>query len=446
MEFKLPVQVNNAIRLLKDNGFEAYCVGGCVRDMVMGIEPHDYDITTSATPDEMKAVFKGFRIIETGIKHGTLTVISDGMPLEITTYRVDGEYLDNRHPESVSFSRKLCDDLSRRDFTVNTLCCNEEEGIIDLFGGINDINSKTIRCVGEPDRRFNEDALRIIRGLRFSAVLGFEIEKETAKSILKNKDLLSNIAIERIREEFTKLICAEHIFGLIRDYHEVIEVFIPEYKALKGCEQNTPYHLYDVFEHSLRAVEAIEKDKILKLTMFLHDIAKPVCKTTDENGRDHFKGHAVVGSGEAQKILERMKYDNKTVCAVCSLISIHSLPVPNTKPEAKHFLNLYGEECYKGFIKVRRADLAAKANSHCQDERLERMESFLYEIIKNGECYTLKQLSVNGNDLKLIGIVNGKQISKVLSLLLDEVIEEELENKKDELLKRAKEYTQTADA
>jgi tRNA nucleotidyltransferase (CCA-adding enzyme) len=439
----LPQQVNNAIRLLKDNGFEAYCVGGCVRDMVMNKEPHDYDITTNAAPDEMKRVFDGFRVIETGIKHGTLTVISDGMPLEITAYRVDGEYLDNRHPETVTFSRELKDDLSRRDFTVNTLCYNEDEGIIDLFGGIEDINNKTIRCVGEPDKRFSEDALRIIRALRFAAVLGFEIEPETAKSILTNKDLLSNIAIERIRDEFTKLICADKVYGLLNEYHTVIEVFLPEISALRGCGQNTPYHIYDVFEHTLRAVEGIENDKTLRLTMLLHDIAKPVCKKTDENGQDHFKGHAFVGSGEALNILKRLRYDNKTVDKVCKLIAIHSLPVPNTKAEAKHFLNEHGVENSLDFIKVRFADLSAKANPHCQDERLERFRGFIDEIITNNECFTLSQLEVNGNDLKETGITNGKAINRVLSVLLTEVMEESIENKKEALLKRANEYAKT---
>lgn len=439
----MPSQVNTALGLLKDNGFEAYCIGGCVRDLVMGKEPHDYDITTSAAPEEMKTVFAEYRVIETGIKHGTLTVIIDGIPLEITTYRIDGEYLDNRHPETVSFSRNLKDDLSRRDFTVNTLCYNEDDGLIDMFGGIDDINNKIIRCVGEPDRRFNEDALRIIRALRFAAVLGFNIEDETAKSILKNKDLLSNIAVERIREEFTKLLCADKVCEILREYREVIEVFIPEYKALYGCKQNTPYHIYDVFEHSIRATESIENNKLLRLTMFLHDIAKPVCKKTDENGRDHFKGHAMVGAGEANDILKRLKFDNKTVEKVCKLISMHSLPVPNTKVETKHFLNEYGETNSRDFIKVRCADLSAKADPHLQDFRLERFKGFIDEIIDNNECYDLSQLAVNGNDLKEIGITNGKAINQVLSVLLTEVIEESVENEKDVLIERAKEYTKT---
>jgi len=443
MRFTLLSQVNTAIRLLKDNGFEAFCVGGCVRDMVMGKAPHDYDITTNATPEEMKAVFAEYRVIETGIKHGTLTVIIDGIPLEITTYRIDGEYLDNRHPETVSFSRNLKDDLSRRDFTVNTLCYNEDDGLIDMFGGIDDINNKIIRCVGEPDRRFNEDALRIIRALRFAAVLGFNIEDETAKSILKNKDLLSNIAIERIREEFTKLLCADKVCEIFRNYREVIEVFIPEYKSLYGCEQNTPYHIYDVFEHSIRATDGIENDRVLRLTMFLHDIAKPVCKKTDENGVDHFKGHAMVGAGEANDILKRLKIDNKTVEKVCKLISMHSLPVPNTKIEAKHFLNEYGETHSRDFIKVRFADLSAKADPHLQDFRLERFKGFINEIIDNNECFELSQLAVNGNDLKEIGITNGKAINQVLSVLLTEVIEESVENKKEALLQRAREYAKT---
>ena len=439
MNYRLPSQVNIAIKLLEKSGFEAYAVGGCVRDTVMEKEPHDFDITTSAYPEEMKEIFKSFRVIETGIKHGTLTVIIDGMPLEITTYRIDGEYQDNRHPENVSFSRNLKDDLSRRDFTVNTLCFNEKDGLVDLFGGVDDIHNKIIRCVGEPDKRFNEDALRIIRALRFSSVLSFEIEEKTAQSILRNKELLNNIAVERIREEFTKLICGKNAFDIIMKYHGVLEQFIPELSPLCGCEQNTNYHLYDVLEHTARALANIENDRILRLVMFFHDIAKPLCKTTDLNGFDHFKGHAALGEIMTRDILKRLKFDNATVNRVSRLVGLHSERTPKDKTEAKLMLCETGVEDYKAFMKIRKADCLAKANPHSHDEKLKNMQSFLDEIEKNGECYSLSELNINGNDLKELGFKNGKKMSVVLRALLMEVIEEEIPNENEALRQRASE-------
>ncbi len=438
MELHLPEKVNRAIKLLKDNGFEAYAVGGCVRDMIMGIAAHDFDVTTSALPEETEKVFEGFRIIETGIKHGTVTVIIEGEPIEITTYRTDGDYLDNRHPESVNFSRNLKDDLSRRDFTVNTLCFNENEGLIDLFGGTEDIKSGIIRCVGEPDKRFNEDALRIMRAIRFSCTLGFDIEKSTSESIIKNRELLRNIAAERIREEFTKLLCGKSVRDTLNKYRCVLEVFIPEYADLFGCEQNTPYHIYDVAQHSLAAVDFIENDKDLRLTMFFHDIAKPLCKTTDENGRDHFKGHALAGYVISKEILKRMRYDNKTVEKVSTLIKIHSAASPRSKAEAKFFLSNIGEERYRNFMKVRRADCFAKANPNSHDEKLKKMQEFLDEILKNDECFSLKQLNIDGNDLKAMGI-KGEKINLALNSLLTLVINGDCENDRDKLIEKAKE-------
>ncbi len=437
MKLSLPEQVNTAIELLYGGGFEAFAVGGCIRDLIMGKTPNDFDITTSALPEQTKSIFKDYRIIETGIRHGTVTVIIDGMPLEITTYRIDGDYKDNRHPESVSFSENLKDDLSRRDFTVNTLCCNERSGLVDLFGGTDDIKNKIIRCVGEPDKRFCEDALRILRGIRFSSVLGFGIEKKTAESIINNRFLLNNIAVERIREEFNKLICGKNALNVITEYHSVIETFIPEFSALFGCEQNTPYHVYDVAEHTLRALSFIENDLDLRLTMFFHDIAKPECKTTDINGTDHFKGHAVIGEKMTADILKRMKYDSKTVNKVSRLVGLHSERSPKSKTEAKLMLCEIGEEYYKEFMKIRRADCSAKADPHSHDEKLKNMQLFLDEINRNNECYSLKQLDINGTDIKALGITDGKQISKILTTLLFAVIEEKCANEKDKLIKYA---------
>ncbi len=438
MNFKLPEKVNNIINLLKADGYEAYAVGGCVRDMVMGIEPHDFDITTSALPEETEKVFANFRLVETGIKHGTVTVISEHEPFEITTYRIDGDYLDNRHPESVSFSRNLKDDLSRRDFTVNTLCFNETDGIVDLFGGTEDIKKGIIRCVGDPEKRFSEDALRIMRALRFSATLGFSIEKETARCIHSQKDLLKNIAAERIRDEFTRLITGKNAMSVLREYHDVIEVFIPEFAALFGCEQNTPFHIYDVAEHTLHALDSAENDRVLKITMLFHDIGKPLAKTTDINGIDHFKGHATIGAKMCVDILKRLRYDNKTVERVSTLVAIHSECCPKTKAEAKLMLCEVGEEYYRNFMRVRRADCLAKADPHSPDKELKKMQALLDEITENNECYSLKELKINGNDIKALGVTDGKAINRILQKLLFEVIRDNKKNSKSRLIARAK--------
>ena len=401
MNFKLPEKVNSIIKLLKANGYEAYAVGGCVRDMVMGVAPNDFDITTSALPEETMRVFKDYRIIETGVKHGTVTVICDHEPFEITTYRIDGDYLDSRHPESVSFSRNLKDDLARRDFTVNTLCYNEEDGLIDLFGGVGDIENGLIRCVGDPEKRFSEDALRIMRALRFSATLGFSIDGETARCIHSQRDLLKNIAVERIRDEFTKL-------------------------------------LYDVGCHTLHALRAIENEKVLKTTMFFHDFGKPKAKFTDSHGVDHFKCHASIGAEMSREILKRMRYDNKTVEKVSTLIGIHSEPSPKTKTDAKLLLSEVGEENYRDFIKVRHADCLAKADPHSHDEKLKVMQDLLDEIIENNECYRLSDLKIDGNDLIKLGFTDGKDINFALQILFIEVLVDNEKNNRSYLVSRAK--------
>ena len=433
-----PKPVEKALQMLYNANMEAYAVGGCVRDSLLGKTPNDWDITTSATPKEVEQVFEGYRVLETGIKHGTVTVLLDGTPLEITTFRVDGQYLDARHPESVSFSRNLLDDVTRRDFTVNTLCWNPQTGVVDLCGGIADLQKGILRAVGEPDRRFQEDALRILRGLRFSATLGFKIEAETAKSILRNRQLLTAVSAERIQEEFTKLLLGKNAAKVLREFHEVIEVFIPELTPLLGCPQHTPYHCYDVFEHTLHALESIENDEILRLCMFFHDFAKPACRRTDKAGTDHFKGHEKAGAELVRPILLRLRYPRKTVDTVTELIAIHDTKAPKSKMEAKQLLRKIGVDNYRALIKIKRADNLAKADPHAIDKKLLQMKKYLSEILENGECYSLKALTVNGNDLKSVGISDGPEMHRVLDALLDAVIADTCPNEKDALLCFAK--------
>lgn len=440
MEIHAPAQVQNALRLLAENGYEAFAVGGCVRDCLLGKTPADWDITTSALPQETKAVFHKYKIVETGIQHGTVTVLTPDMPLEITTYRIDGLYADLRRPETVSFSRNLRDDLARRDFTVNTLCWNEASGVIDLFGGLQDLQDHTLRTVGKADARFHEDALRILRGLRFSAVLGFTLEAETAASILQNRALLSHIAAERIREEFSKLICGKNAAAVLSAYAPVISVFIPQLQDILHCPQNTPYHCYDVFTHTLKALESIAPDEQLRLCMFLHDFGKPASHRIDANGISHFKGHEALSADLAEQILTRLRYPAKTIRNVTDLIRIHDTKAPKNKIEAKQLLSKIGEEKYRMLIQIKRADNRAKANPHAIDEKLANMERFLEEILSHNECYTLETLCINGNDLKHAGLESGAQIGQMLSTLLAAVIEEKCPNEKPALLAYAKQH------
>lgn len=440
-EIKAPVQVKTALRLLQDNGFEAFAVGGCVRDCLLGNEPDDWDITTSARPQKTENVFQEYRLIETGLQHGTVTVILDGMPLEITTFRVDGDYLDARHPESVTFTHTLRDDLARRDFTVNTLCWNETEGVVDLFGGTADLQHKILRAVGDPDTRFREDALRILRGIRFASVLGFTLEEKTANSILRNRQLLAAVAKERIRVEFGKLLCGQNAAQILKRFYEVIEVFIPELRPLVGCPQNTKYHCFDVFHHTLTTLENIPPAEIPRLCMFFHDFGKPACRRTDADGTDHFKGHEQKSAEIAEPILRRLRYDNRTVKTVTERIRIHDTKSAVTKIQAKKLLSKIGVENYRALIDMKRADCRGKAAPHAIDEKLQKMHALLTEILENNECFSLKQLAVNGNDLKEIGITDGKEIKVALDALLLAVIEERCPNEKAALLEFAKQLS-----
>ncbi|MGN0572099.1 MAG: CCA tRNA nucleotidyltransferase [Candidatus Fimenecus sp.] len=433
-EIHAPEQVKVALRRLHENGFAAYAVGGCVRDSLLGKTPLDWDITTDALPEETERVFGDCRLIETGVQHGTVTVLFDGLPLEITTFRVDGDYLDARHPESVAFTRSLKEDLLRRDFTINTLCWNEQDGVVDLCGGLFDLQNGVLRAVGDPDRRFSEDALRILRGIRFSSVLGFTLEDKTAESIFQNKQLLSKVAAERIRVEFSKLLCGKNAAAVLDKYREVIAVFIPEVRALFDCPQNTVYHCFDVYRHTLAALENIEPTEKLRLCMFFHDFGKPLCRKTDANGTDHFKGHQKVGAEIVEPILKRLRYDNSTVKTVTGWIAIHDLKSPKTKIEAKQLLSRIGVDNYQALIEIKRADCRGKATPHAIDEKLQRMEAFLAEILENNECYDLRGLAVNGDDLKAAGITDGKEIRDTLNRLLEQVITEQCENECSALL------------
>lgn len=433
-KIKIPEYALIAMKELQKNGFDSFVVGGCVRDSLMGKTAHDWDMTTSAEPEETLRVFRNFRTIPTGIKHGTVTVLIDKQPLEITTFRIDGDYKDNRRPDSVRFTRNIENDLSRRDFTVNAIAYNEESGIVDLFGGLEDIKNKIIRSVGDPDRRFNEDALRIMRALRFSATLGFETEEKTAESIKRNKHLLKNIASERIRVELEKLLLGDYSEKILLDFSDVIFEIIPELKSTLNTSQNCPYHIYNVYEHIVKSVALSEKNKYIRLAMLLHDIAKPDVKTTDKNGQDHFKGHAPLSADIAYNILKRLRFDNKTVNLVTKLILHHDDRLYNSPQNIKKHASQHGFPFLYFLDQVSRADILAQ-NPEMSDRLFvcDKYISELKNLEKETPCLKISDLKIDGNDLIKLGF-SGKEIGQKLEFLLNKVIKNEVENKKEKLI------------
>ena len=436
---RLPDQVAEAIERLELAGFEAYAVGGCVRDTLMQREPNDWDITTSALPEQTKLCFPDKRTVETGIKHGTVTVLMDGMPLEITTYRCDGEYLDNRHPSSVNFTSRIEDDLSRRDFTVNAMAYHPVRGIVDLFGGQADLAAGRIACVGDAEVRFGEDGLRILRAIRFASVLNFEIEEKTAEAIHACRDLLSNIAAERIREELCKLVCGVGAVRILREYVDVLAVFLPELLPCVGFAQNTKYHCYDVYEHMLKSLEQVQgKDLCTRLAVFLHDIGKPQCYTEDENG-GHFKGHGAVSERICADVMRRLRFDNATGDCVVRLVAYHDRPLSAEPKAVKRLMQRLSDEDILRLMEVKRCDRIAHASGYdLPPEELAQIPQVMRQIRESDACFSLKSLAVNGKDLMRLGVPAGKQIGSILEALLERVIDGDLPNDREALCEAAK--------
>ena len=439
MGIAIPPQAAVVLDRLDQSGYEAYLVGGCVRDSLLGRPPGDWDAATSARPEETERALSGFRVIGTGLRHGTVTVLSSGMPVEVTTYRVDGDYSDGRHPDSVSFTASLTEDLSRRDFTINALAYSPAAGVVDHFGGMEDLAMKRIRCVGDPDRRFQEDGLRILRALRFSSVLGFSVEAQTAESLVRNRALLDRIARERIQAEFTKLLCGRDAGKVLRRFREVIAQFIPELAPCFDFMQHNPHHIYDVWEHTLHCVDAAEPQPVLRLTMLLHDIGKPACFSQDEAGVGHFYGHVSKSADLAKAILTRLRYDKKTGTAVEALVRSHDLPMSPEPKVMRTRLNRLGEYQLRMLLKVAAADVKAKAPEDLRRlKTLESCEKELENILSQKECFSLGGLAVGGNDLLAIGIEKGPEIGETLRALLAAVIAGRCTNSRAALLQYAK--------
>lgn len=430
------------ISLLLDNGFDAYAVGGCVRDSLMRREIGDVDIASSATPQELEKVLTANKIkyVETGLKHGTVTAIINHEPFEITTFRSDGDYADNRHPTSVEFIRDIETDLARRDFTINAIAYNEKQGIVDLYGGQADIENRLIRAVGDADKRFKEDALRIMRALRFASVLGFDIEECTKKAIFSNKELLKNIAAERLFAELKKLLLGDNAEKVLLDYRDVIAVIIPELVPCFDYPQNTKWHIYDVYTHIVKSVALCPKKDYIRLTMLFHDIGKPYTKTVDSKGSDHFKGHPLKSAEIASQILKRFKASNDLYRKVIKLIEVHDFYIKPNKPNIKHWLCELGSDLTLDYIDVKIADLGSHNLQLSQEEidTLYKIRQLTAAIIESGEPYQISDLKINGSDVKSLGY-SGKQIAEVLNYLLEQVIDDPSKNNESTLIQLIKE-------
>ena len=437
MKMNLPEKVNFIIGTLKKHGFEGYAVGGCVRDTMLGRMPQDWDITTSARPEQVKELFK--HTIDTGIQHGTVTVMLDHEGFEVTTYRIDGEYEDARHPKEVQFTSNLLEDLKRRDFTINAMAYNEEEGLIDAFDGVEDLERGVVRCVGNPMERFSEDALRMLRAVRFAGQLGFEIDEATKEAIHELAPTIAKVSAERIQVELVKLMTSKHPEQIKTAYETgLTNVFLPEFDAMMETGQNHPHHCYSVGEHTIMALKTAPADKVVRLTMLFHDIAKPLCKTTDEEGIDHFYGHPDKSSEMAVKILRRLKFDNETTRRVSALVKIHD-QMP--KLEAKYVrrtLHKNGIEQYPALFAVKYADILAQS-TYMREEKLadlKRYETLYEEILNEKQCLSIKELAVTGSDLIAFGMQPGKEIGETLNRLLELVLEHPEWNTKEKLLEQ----------
>ena len=440
MKIELPRKVVLIIKNLQRHGYDAYAVGGCVRDSILNRKPEDWDITTSAKPEQVKRIFR--RTVDTGIEHGTVTVLIGKDGFEVTTYRVDGLYEDGRHPKEVTFTSRLEEDLKRRDFTINAMAYNDDERLVDAFGGMRDLNYHLIRCVGDPKERFSEDALRILRAVRFSAQLAFPIEPETAEAIKSLAPNLEKISAERIQAELVKLLVSDHP-ERIQDACElgITKVVLPEWDDMVGVKQNTPHHKYDVAAHTVHALRSVKNDKVLRLTMLFHDMGKPVMKTTDENGRDHFKGHAIASEQIAKTVMKRLKFDNDTIRKVTKLVAYHDYRMEPTGANVRRAMHEIGAELFPYYLAVRLADTKAQSSY----ERREKLENIIQirelyrNALRNKECVTLKDLAVTGTDLINLGIAPGKELGTLLNELLDMVIEDPAWNQKGKLCDYVKE-------
>ena len=437
IKIDLPKNVKFIIDTLESAGYEAYAVGGCVRDSILGRTPNDWDITTSAKPLETKALFK--KTFDTGIKHGTISVLLGKEIYEVTTYRIDGEYEDARHPKEVTFTAELKEDLLRRDFTINAMAYNPTSGIVDLYGGIEDLKNHVIRCVGVPHDRFSEDALRIMRAVRFAAQLDYTIEEKTQEAIRELAGTLSKISAERIQVELIKLLTSDHPEFLKLAWElGITKVILPEFDRAMESEQNNPNHAYSVGEHSLKVMQYLPPDKVMRLAGLFHDIGKMDTKTTDEKGVDHFYGHPEVGAKIAAEVFNRLKFDNDTKTKVCRLVECHDWFIGAVPSHIRRYMNRIGEEFFPMIFDFNKADIMAQSfyNREEKLEDLEVLKEAYLKVKEAGDCINIKDLVITGSDVIKAGVPAGPGVGAVLKALLEEVLDNPAKNNKDYLLSR----------
>lgn len=448
MQIILPDKVKLIIQTLQDEGFEAYAVGGCVRDSLLGRIPDDWDITTSATPIEVKALFR--RTVDTGIQHGTVTVMFGKDGYEVTTYRIDGKYEDSRHPKEVIFTPSLSEDLKRRDFTINAMAYNDTVGLVDMFDGLNDLENHVIRAVGNPIERFSEDALRILRAVRFSAQLKFEIEKNTLNAATELRDTLRKISAERIRVELLKLIMSKNPEKLCALYETgIIKVILPKLNTMFETPQNNPHHIYDVGMHTVEALKhscgfddelSADEKKILRLALLFHDSGKPYVKSTDENGIDHFYNHSLKSEELTVEMMRDLKFDNDTIARVRRLVKYHDHTSKCSYPKVRRSMVSIGPDLMKLWFIIRECDVYGQ-NPETRDGKLKDIEEYRVvcnEIFASNDCLTLKDLAVTGKDLIECGIEKGPKIGETLNMLFEHVLDVPDHNNKEYLLNMIK--------
>ena len=435
----IPEKVQRILNTLTEHGYEAFAVGGCVRDSLLGREPKDWDITTSAKPLQVKEIFS--HTVDTGLAHGTVTVIMGREGFEVTTYRIDGEYTDSRHPKEVAFTPDLREDLMRRDFTINAMAYNPKAGLIDEFGGVQDLQKGIIRCVGNSENRFTEDALRMLRAVRFAAQLDFEVARQTKDAILRLADNLQKISAERIAAELVQLLISGHP-QRIRDAYflGITRVILPEFDRIMETGQTNPHHCFSVGEHTIHAMQHTGRDKVLRLAMLFHDMGKPDCKSTDSKGIDHFYGHPERGEVIARQVMKRLKFDTDTLRHVCALVRWHDDNPVLKEEKVRRTVRKIGIEQYPALFMVKRADILAQSE-YKRQEKLTYVDDYqkLYQdIIKHGDCLDVKQLAITGRDVMALGIPQGKQIGEVLNKLLELTLDDPAKNERLYLLEQVK--------
>lgn len=429
-----PVPATKALAMLEAAGFEAYLVGGCVRDGLRGVPPHDWDVCTAARPEQVReALGADFSVLDTGLRHGTVTAVREHIHLEITTYRAEGTYSDGRRPDDVTFVGRVEDDLSRRDFTINAMAWSPMRGLVDPFGGRDDLTSGLLRCVGDPDARFTEDALRIARALRFASETGFVIEMHTAGAMFRQMGLLDRIARERLCEELRRTLCGRYVGRVLRDFPDVLAQFCPELRPMFGFAQHNAHHLYDVWEHTVRVVEAVPDRVQLRLAALLHDSGKPASFTMDERGVGHFYGHPKISAVLAHKLLVRLKFDNETRASVVRLVEYHDRRLNPDFARMRRRLHALGEARVRQLLVLKKADCVGQGTHREHIAELCRAEAILNDMLAQNQCYSLRQLAVNGRDMMTLGL-HGPQIGDMLHALLEHVLEYPDDNQKEHLL------------